>query len=270
MGILIWQELYKIWNNKIVWLMIGLFASIYLFTTHTYYTWHSMMAWDRIADFSYSSGSIFEGILILLALSTSFSQEYQLKTDSIILSSKYGRNKLVTAKILASLSFITVLVLGFWILNITFNILMVGDIGWNLPIQSLQKYSSSPYAISIWQYCMIQIATNWLGCVAFGLFVLWLSVINRSYLVVFFVAGVVFATPFFIRNISHFSIIWIIKNASMTEFMRVENIFDSQRTVNWSEITIPLPYPIFYAYILALTIIFVGAIYRCFKTRQVR
>lgn len=58
---------------------------------------------------------IFIGFLLVIALSPVFSEEYTRGTDALILTSRYGKNKCVRAKIIASYLF-TMLITGVWLL----------------------------------------------------------------------------------------------------------------------------------------------------------
>jgi hypothetical protein len=169
---------------------------------------------------------------------------------------------------MAAMFFITLVVIAFWVVNILVNISMAGISGWSLPLQDLERYRASPYSLSVWQYCTAQILTNLIGCIVFGLFILMLSVWNKSILVVFFVGGIVFSIPFLVRNISELSIAWGIKNLFFTEFMRVENMFSRARSINYGDWTIRVNILFFYFYTCSLAALFMEEIYRSFKKYQ--
>lgn len=258
MGSLVKHELYKIGSNKIALSITFLFIPIYVYLTYLHYTWNPQaIAWERIVDFPYSIGSMFEGIIIILALSGSFTQEYAFQMDSIIRSTKYGRTQAVTAKIIAALFIITIVVLGFWFMNIGVNIWMAGGTaGISLPLYELERYVQSPYSMSVWQYCLIQILTNLLGCIVLSLFTLFLSVRNKSILVVFFISGIVFVIPFLIHNFSELSLIWGMKNLLFTDLMRVENMFNRPRFIYKGDWTVNINIWFFYVYICSMAMFF--------------
>jgi len=268
MVLLIRAELHKIVRHKWVPLFSVSCALVYVLMTWNDYRWNDGSAWERMILFPYSSGSVFEGLMMLLALPVCFTQEYQLKTDALLLSSKLGRNQAIVAKITASIVFITVFVFGCWTLNAAANIGFAGWGGWDWPIQRLPRHESSPHTLVVWQYVLVQAVTNWLGCIVFGLFVLFLSARSGSYLVVFFIAGVVFVLPFFIHNTSDVSLPWLMKNLPMTDFMRAVNILNRHRFVNIGNQTIQLPVIIFYSYMILLAAILAVAVYRCFKNQE--
>src|SRR5699024_6691254 len=76
-------------------------------------------------------------LAIGIAISTVYSSEHETEADAVLLSSKYGRTKLVTGKIIASLIFAVFTVLLGVLLCIIPILLFFGSEGWNLPIQVL-------------------------------------------------------------------------------------------------------------------------------------
>lgn len=75
-------------------------------------------------------------IVIILAVSTVFSGEYSMKTAPLILTTKYGKSRQITAKLLASLIFATLLMgFVFALFCIAFG-LQYGLAGWNADMQT--------------------------------------------------------------------------------------------------------------------------------------
>lgn len=117
---------------------------------------------------------------------------------------------------------------------------------------------------------MVQFLTNWLGCIVFGFFILFVSAKCRSYLTVFFIAGIVFIIPFFIRNTSDLSIPWLMKNVSMIEIMRVENLFNRQRFVQVGTWMLKLPIIYFYIQMILLSALFISGTFQIIRKREVK
>lgn len=73
--------------------------------------------WERMS----SSFSIFLALvvsaIIVISLSPVFSDEYSQKTDAIILTTKYGKNKVIVAKLISSFIFTLVVYLFFATVN---------------------------------------------------------------------------------------------------------------------------------------------------------
>lgn len=112
------------------------------------------------------------GILgICICVSGTFSGEYQCGADSIILSSRYGKSKLATAKILAAFAYSLVSFTCMLFLGCGIQLAAFGIDGWDLPVQVLNTIS--PYKMSLLKAALTGIATLYLilaGMVSFTLF----------------------------------------------------------------------------------------------------
>lgn len=108
-------------------------------------------------------------IVIIIAVSTVFSSEYSMKTDALILTTKLGKNKQITAKLLASLIFATLVVGGVFVLfGIAFG-LQYGLAGWSADIQT-------NFGLS----CMaLEIRINNLQLILLGFLIVWLAALLR-------------------------------------------------------------------------------------------
>lgn len=249
---LVRMELYKLASS--IWVLVaGVGVGLaYFVQCSFYYRWHDAMAWDSIVRFPNAAGAAYQGLLLLLALPACFLQERERGTEALLLSAKLGPNKGVAAKMVASAVFVSAVVTGCWALNIVANVAFAGWEGWELPIQQVQNYETSPYALAVWQYVAIQAATNWLGCLVLGSFIIYLSAVSKSSMTVLFIAGIVFALPLFIHNLSELSIPWAIKNLGIMEVLRVQNLYNRPRFVAWGAWRMDMPLAFFYGYALLL------------------
>lgn len=75
-------------------------------------------------------------IVIIIGVSTVFSSEYSLKTDALILTTRYGKNKQIIAKLLACVIFTTLIVVGLFAMNCGAYGWQYGPDGWNADIQT--------------------------------------------------------------------------------------------------------------------------------------
>ncbi len=78
---------------------------------------------------------MFAILAICIVIAPAFSGEYQAGTDAVILSGKYGKTKLITAKIIASLLFGTMAFVLHIIVACGLPLISFGVDGWNLPLQ---------------------------------------------------------------------------------------------------------------------------------------
>ena len=110
-------------------------------------------------------------IAICICLASVFAGEYQNGTDKILLTTKYGKSKGVTAKIIASYIFAILVFTIYLIFAIGPIFLMFGTDGGNLPIQLSNILS--PYALTFFQSLLYNIVISYtvlLGMVGLTLF----------------------------------------------------------------------------------------------------
>lgn len=226
--------------------------------------------WVQLIDFANTFGFVILGALILLTLAPVFSEEYAVKMDSLILSSRHGRKKVVTAKIVASLLVVFSYAVIFLIMNVTVNSVLFSLDGSQVALQELSKYRYSPFNLNVSQYFFIQQATHIFGAAAFSLLILLLSVFSRSSLIPFFTGGVIYGGPVLtsILGIEH-ELIQTIRNFSYGQFIMVEDMFSNFHVINL--LGMPVLYlHVMYILFLLISVATIFIIYFSFARRQVR
>lgn len=103
-------------------------------STPFYYAYNS--GWNKLLGVSHISLMVI-ALVVCITLAPVFSSEYQTGADAILLSAKYGRNKLIAAKMTASFM-LTSLIYGLGISVLTaVTLLIYGGSGWNCSLQVL-------------------------------------------------------------------------------------------------------------------------------------
>lgn len=87
-------------------------------------------------DMIYTFGFVITAFMTIIGIGPIFSKEYSSGMDQFLLSSKYGRSKAVTAKILASLVFILSVIAIWSLYSITRSVYSFGMHGWKSSLQS--------------------------------------------------------------------------------------------------------------------------------------
>lgn len=131
--------------------------------------------WDNMLSGMGSVLSILVCLLIVITLSPVFSEEYSCHMDGVIYAARYGKTKLVTAKIIASLETVTAMYVIFLLLNFILYMGIYGLQGWNVNIQSSLHYAASTYNLTFLQMFLISVVCNILGIVAMTIITLFIS-----------------------------------------------------------------------------------------------
>ncbi len=137
--------------------------------------------WENIMDCV--AFLAFAMIAVCVGLAPMFASEYRERTDSVLLSSRYGRTKLVGAKLIAAFVFTTAVfaVCAGIICGVSLG--AHGTNGGNLPVQVMAL--SSPYAFTMAQCSGIMVGLAYLMTLGFAALTLLLSSKLRSVLSIF-------------------------------------------------------------------------------------
>ncbi|MCI8638402.1 MAG: ABC transporter permease subunit [Coprococcus sp.] len=138
---------------------------------------------------------MFAVLSVCIVIAPVFSGEYQAGTDAVILSGRYGKTKLITAKIIASFLFggiaFTLHVMIAWGLPLA----AFGTDGWNLPVQIANP--SIPYPFTFLKAAVFSIGVVFLVLAAMiGLTLLLSSKMKTPYLVLAVLVPILFIPMF--------------------------------------------------------------------------
>ncbi len=194
------NQVYEDWNfsdsEKAFWLdRISTVTIPYEYGYHT--------GWEML--FSCLELFVIGMIGICICVSGTFSGEYQSGADSIILSSRYGKSKLLTAKILAAFAYSFFLFTLFLLVGCGILLTGFGTDGWDLPVQVLNTIS--PYDLSLAGAAVTAVGTLYLILAGMVSFTLLLSAKMRSSVPVLVIIVFAFMLPMFI-GISETNGIW--------------------------------------------------------------
>lgn len=138
---------------------------------------------------------MFAILAICIVIAPVFSGEYQAGTDAVILSGKYGKTKLINAKIIAALLFGTIAFVLHILVACGLPLITFGVEGWNLPVQIAN--TTIPYPLTFLQATLINIGVIYLMLLAMiGLTLLLSSKMKSPYLVLTVLVPVLFIPLF--------------------------------------------------------------------------
>lgn len=235
-------------------------------------------AWRGMFDFIEPvSGVIFLSTLILLGLTPVFADEYTKRTADLILATKHGKRRIVSVKIMAAITYIFVLFILLHFVNLVFQWGKFGGFqGWNAPIQSLPGglsidllYEQSPYGWEVWQFFILSFTIQFFACVAFGILVLFLSVVWKNSMIAFFISGALLGIPFMIQQIGlNRGAFQYVSSFNYSELMKAATLFEQFKVYNVLGYPILYP-PLILGIFLVLTSVLTYLIYYRFRYQQV-
>ena len=155
---------------------------------------------EEIIDFLSVEGFIFIAGLLLIGLSAMVSRDDQTNVSAYVFTSKYGRSKLASVK---------VIVASLYAIVVTLFITMIGWVteyttlgywdkgleGWEVPFQFYFKFINSPYTFTFLEYHVLQIGFILVAAIAFSLLFLLISSFTRSTFISFLAGGMIFGIP---------------------------------------------------------------------------
>ena len=142
---------------------------------------------------------MFALLAICIVVAPVFSGEYQEGTDAVILSAKYGKTKLTTAKITASLLFGTAAFILHVVVACGLPLAAFGADGWNLPLQIAN--TAIPYPLTFLQAVFINLGIIYLVLLAMvGLTLLLSAQMKSPYLVLIILVPILFIPMFLTPN----------------------------------------------------------------------
>ena len=142
---------------------------------------------------------LFPLLAICIVLCPVFSGEYQAGTDAVVLSSKYGKTKLTTAKTIASILFGLLAFTLHIVIAFAIPLAAYGIDGWNLPLQI--NGTTVPYPLTFLEGTLINLGVIYLVLIAMiGLTLFLSSKMKNPYFVLIVVIPVLFIPMFLSPN----------------------------------------------------------------------
>lgn len=134
-------------------------------------------------------------LAVCIVIAPVFSGEYQAGTDALILSAKYGKTKLTTAKLIASYLFSILAFTLHVVVAFALPLIAFGFDGWNLPLQIVN--TTIPYPFTFLQAVLVNLGVVYLVLFTMiGLTLLLSAKMKSPYLVLMVLVPVLFIPMF--------------------------------------------------------------------------
>ena len=127
-------------------------------------------------------------VIVCVGIAPVFAGEYQSKCDSLLLSMRFGKNRLILAKLVSSFLYTSVVYWGITLLYSAVYLMLLGTRGWDLPIQINYPSVSVSYDLNMMQACGLLLLLGYLLTLGMAGFTLLLSaLLKNSYSVIIIV-----------------------------------------------------------------------------------
>ncbi|MDE7283583.1 MAG: ABC transporter permease [Lachnospiraceae bacterium] len=144
------------------------------------FQWGGTNAWDIIWTGIELLFYLF--FVISICIAPVFSGEYQNRTDALLLTSKHGKSKVISAKILAAFTFSFIYISVCSLVNIGTSYSLLGIDGRSLPIQLWDTII--PYRMTVFNACIINLSVIFLISLFITAFSLLVSTLSKSPMIV--------------------------------------------------------------------------------------
>lgn len=160
----------------------------------TPFAWESRVTPNMYYDLV--SISFYYIFIIVVCLSPIFSKESDTGASQLLLSTKYGKNGLVKAKIIAAMIFGIGYILFLVIFSCLLEAAVSGFQGMTLPVQLMEN--AIPYALNMWQLCILSAVIVIIIAITIISIILLVSAFTKSSIGTMCIATLLMVVPAFI------------------------------------------------------------------------
>lgn len=186
--------------------------------------------WDEY--FAYDTVNIFIFLMVVMLGSLMFAGEKQSGFLPILRSTRHGRARTGTAKVLTMLLLSACFVLMFTLSTFAVYGLRLGFSSPSNAVQALGTFTLSPYRITVGQYFLITLGVKLLTFSVFSGMILVLSVLFYQYVLIYFAGLGVFGLNFLLYTLTYIDANSVGKNLNLVATASVNPLFVRYRAVN--------------------------------------
>ena len=186
--------------------------------------------WLTTADFKAIATLI--TTLIAVGLAAIFSDEYQSNSAQIMLSCKYGKNKMVLSKMITGLIFTATI---FIIINVVYMIgaLLYDFRGWDAPLELFKYYTNTPFDMRVIDFYITGLGISFIGAVLYSLVTMLMSLLVKNNMISLLLSlGLYYIPAFFGNFIPMDSVGRVFREMNLAEAIKVEGMFVNSSTYN--------------------------------------
>lgn len=140
--------------------------------------------------------SIFTALAISICIAPIFASEYSGKTDQLILTSKFGKNKLISAKLFTGITFSLVISIIVIFITILSNLLVYGFDGANVELQVM--FPLMPYPLSMIEAVIVMSIVSLMATLLISMLTIFMSSKLKNPFGVIIITNIILFAPMFI------------------------------------------------------------------------
>lgn len=186
--------------------------------------------WLKTADFKAIATLI--TTLIAVGLAAIFSDEYQSNSAQIMLSCKYGKNKMVLSKMITGLIFTATI---FIIINVVYmiGVLLYDFRGWDAPLELFKYYTNTPFDMRVIDFYITGLGISFIGAILYSLVTMLMSLLVKNNMIALLLSlGLYYAPAFAGSFIPIDSVVRIFREINLAEAISIEGMFVNSSTYN--------------------------------------
>jgi len=208
---------------------------------------------------------IIAAFVMAVCIAPLFSGEYVSGTDQLLLASKYGKNKLIYAKLFTGFSFGAITSLVFTLLAYTLSLLLLGSDGANAPLQLY--FTMSPYPLTMGETAAILGVCTFFACLMTTSITMLLSAIMKSPYYVIILISLLLVLPLFYSMSQTNLLLYNLYNLLPANMMTLSNVLGG---IQYElEGLIIKPYVFMPLFSGAMCLLLTPLTYRSFKNHQI-
>ena len=186
--------------------------------------------WLKTADFKAIATLI--TTLIAVGLAAIFSDEYQSNSAQIMLSCKYGKNKMVLSKMITGLIFTATI---FIIINVVhmIGVLLYDFRGWDAPLELFKYYTNTPFDMRVIDFYITGLGISFIGAILYSLVTMLISLLVKNNMIALLLSlGLYYIPAFFGNFIPMDSVGRVFREMNLAEAISIEGMFVNSSTYN--------------------------------------
>lgn len=186
--------------------------------------------WLKTADFKAIATLI--TTLIAVGLAAIFSDEYQSNSAQIMLSCKYGKNKMVLSKMITGLIFTATI---FIIINVVHMIgaLLYDFRGWDAPLELFKYYTHTLFDMRVIDFYITGLGISFIGAILYSLVTMLISLLVKNNMIALLLSLGLYYVPAFAGSfIPIDSVVRVFREINLAEAISIEGMFVNSSTYN--------------------------------------